>query len=275
MNQLREAIQRVNNLGMEFTQDGVEYFFLDRKLQGSSVGSVFLEYGLHYLPHDAIIANIADASSPIVHILDGAAGVCNMVTWEDPKVKEIYLPNTVNYVYSFALSLLNIKSCTLPNSMNNLGRSIFEECKHLESCTLSENLTEISTMMFRNCVRLKAINLPPKLQLIKSSAFSQCGLEEVIMPPQVHTIQSCAFGNCRGLRRLVLNEGLETIGGSAFRGCTSLTSVTIPSTMMELGVDAFRGCVNLKDIRVPRHLRHCVLANTAIPKEKQNAIMWY
>ena len=74
----------------------------------------------------------------------------------------------------------NLTSITLPNSITEIGKSVFENCKKLEAVTLSENIKIINENTFLNCEKLKNVYLPDKVEIIKIYSFGGVGIEKIL-----------------------------------------------------------------------------------------------
>ena len=276
---LRETILRVNSLNMEFTRDGVVYQILGRKLKkeyGDMGASLFTQIE-HYLPKDAVIADIRGASCPTVDILEGTGGICTTGSATDIiPVKEIHLPNTVRYLDIFGFYHCQLEHCVLPESVTYIGRDAFEGCEQLQSCTLPDNITTLHERTFHSCKRLKEVHLPANLMCIEDNAFFKSGIEKVTLPPRVHTIGRGAFSYCNGLTEVKLNDDLQQIGACAFYN-TALTKIVIPKQVKKIGQSAFSQCPNLREVHMPYHLLSDI-ASTELtkPTESRNyELIWY
>ena len=254
MNQLRGIIQRVNRLGLPFQHEGVTYWLADSEAWQQRAIHYAVEFE-DYLPPNAIIADMSEAGSPIIHLLDGTEGVCNLSRIPQSTVKEVILPDTLKCIHNFTFAKLNIESCIIPDSVIGVGINAFVSCKHLRSCTLPNDLAELGEVMFGNCFQLRAIKLPDNLREISQRAFIQSGLEEIILPPRVQSIWEYAFYGCANLTRVVLNNGLLHIDCDSFGDCPKLTEVVIPETVQHLSVGAFYRCANLQTVWLPQHLQ--------------------
>ena len=190
-------------------------------------------------------------------------------------ITNIVIPETVNGYRVVKLSNHAFKGCkitgiSLPKSINQIGRSAFDNCTNLTKIELPEGITEIDEYTFLSCnslqdvtiptsvnvinrdafsgcTSLKTVNLPQNLETIGTGAFFSSGLRSISLPKSVKEIESVAFYFCNDLSSVTLNDGLSSIGRCAFYGCKSLEDITIPRTVTSIEKSAFY-CCELKTI---------------------------
>ena len=143
----------------------------------------------------------------------------------------------------------DMKSVTLPDTLETIGQWAFAECESLGSVELPASLKSIGTAAFLECTALEELILPEGLTALGDSAFSTCtSLARVALPSTLKSIPQWAFYNCAALEELTLPEGVETIGYSAFYGCTSITSLSLPASLTTLSKGAFAACGRLLSV---------------------------
>jgi hypothetical protein len=125
-----------------------------------------------------------------------------------------------------------VTTIILPNSVTNLGSSVFSNCTGLEAATLSTNLANLQNAVFLGCSKLTSI----------------------IIPDSVTNIGGYAFSSCVSLTNVTIGKGVRWIGGGAFAGCTNLVKVDIPASTISIDVSAdfsaFGGTTSLSAINV-------------------------
>jgi len=85
---------------------------------------------------------------------------------------EIVLPDTVENIGDSVFSNCpELTKVTLSNSLKKLGFGSFSRCSALETVILPENLTEISNQAFSDCVSLTSVNISVGVTHIGSDAF--------------------------------------------------------------------------------------------------------
>ena len=140
----------------------------------------------------------------------------------------------------------------IPEGVEIIRRSAFQNCRKLTSVTFPSTLTTIGEYAFSNCIGLTSVVFPHNLYSIEMSAFYRCtGLTNVVLPYIMYSIDDEVFAHCTGLTSVTLPEGLGSIGNDAFYRCTGLTSVELPNSLHDIGESAFYQCTNLR-ILVPQ-----------------------
>ena len=120
----------------------------------------------------------------------------------------------------------DIKSITIPSTIEHISQYVFEGCTGLTSITIPESVTEIGMNTFDGCSNLTNIDIKGKLTRIEGAVFS----------------------GCTSLKNITIPETVESIGVYSFYGCSSLESVTILGNVTSISTDAFKNCNNLKNI---------------------------
>lgn len=140
----------------------------------------------------------------------------------------------------------------MPDTINFIGNSIFQNCTSLTEVHLPKSLKEIPSDTFSGCKKLTAINFPSTLTTIGNSAFSGCeSLPEAILPSGVEKIETNAFKNCKAMKKAVVPDTVSSIGSSAFYGCEALADITLGSKLKKIESQTFYGCTVLPSIVLP------------------------
>ena len=184
--------------------------------------------------------------------------------------------------------LENIKSVTIPDSVEYIGDYAFYECCSLINVFIGKGVKRNGTKIFCNCYNLISIDIPEGFTTELEECFDECNsLTEInvdannekyasidgvlynkdktklllyprmkkesnfIIPDSVTSIESLAFKNCRNLTNITIPDSVTSIGKSAFSDCTNLTNITIPDSVTSIGNDAFAKCSNLTSITIP------------------------
>lgn len=128
------------------------------------------------------------------------------------KLKEISIPDTVNYIDGYA----------------------FAYCEELERIEIPNEKCEVWSMAFSGCRKLEYVQLPRKLEAIYKEVFKDCAaLKEIDIPDSVTLIDEGAFLNCVSLESLTIPAGVTEIGYNAFEGCEKLTVLVNPGSYAE------------------------------------------
>ena len=205
---------------------------------------------------------------------------------------ELVLPSELDGLEVVALgnyaltSMPELKTVTLPKTLQQLGDFTFADCTGIESYAIeSENqffevqngvlysnngatlarwplgtnptdieipdgITEIGNVAFCDSQTLKSVEFPNTLNYIGLSAFAECSsLTEVSFPESVIEIGSFAFNSCTALKSVFFPDSLQRIGNAAF-AVTALEEITLPPMLVSIGQQAFAE-TKLKSVTIP------------------------
>ncbi|MBO7486558.1 MAG: leucine-rich repeat domain-containing protein [Spirochaetaceae bacterium] len=171
-------------------------------------------------------------------------------------VTELVFPDSITEIGdSVFYSSTNLTSVTLPNNLQSIEASAFANCTQLSSVTFGSpsSLQTIGEGAFYGTAISGEITIPQGVETIGPSAFSQCvSLTAVSIPNSVTTIGIAAFQTCTSLSNVNIADGsnLTTIGGLAFRN-SGVTSIIIPDTVTSIGNSAFGSCAQLSSVTLP------------------------
>lgn len=118
---------------------------------------------------------------------------------------DVTIPEGVTQIACHAFFKSHLKSVRLPDSLSDIQRGAFEDCKMLEKVDFGKGLTDIGIDVFRGCKSLKSVVLPPQIKLIKQNAFMNSGLESIVLNNGLEGINTCAFSGT-DIKRLCLPE---------------------------------------------------------------------
>ncbi len=159
------------------------------------------------------------------------------------------IPWTDSFLRAFLRNNRNLKNVVLPESLTEIGNSLFYGCSGLSSYTIPRQITKICDYAFYGCSGLTQLTIPDSVTSIGSYAFQGCsGLTQVTIGSGVSSIGSSAFQGCSNLTSVVFPTGLRGIGNYAFSGCSALRRITLPSGLTGLGSYAFQGCSALESV---------------------------
>ncbi len=163
----------------------------------------------------------------------------------------------------------------VPDGVQVIGDSAFEECHFIESVRLPSSVTHIGVESFANCTSMNEINLPYGVMTINEYAFyGCCSLSSIVLPDTVYSVGLHTFSECTGLKyikfsdrltefngsvacstieEICLPDSLKKLGITVFRGWRSLIACNIPTNVNEIGMGAFMECYNLAKLTVSPH----------------------
>lgn len=172
--------------------------------------------------------------------------------YRNKTLKSVYLPDSVQIISRSAFEdCTSLEKVKMSNSIKFIYRDAFRNCSSLKEITLPASLRGILSYAFYNCTSLKKVELNQGLETITWCAFDGCSsLEEIYMPDTVTFFGLFVFDGCKNLRKVKLSSNLERISQGSFRDCKSLKSITIPKNISRIGNQAFKNCSSMKKIVV-------------------------
>ena len=174
--------------------------------------------------------------------------------FRNPREYKVIIPDSIVLIANSCFQNMDAKEYVLPNSIKEIGLSVFYDNPCLKVIQWPSSVKNISGHAFEYCNGLREIVLPEGIEMICDYAFEGCQLlKKITIPSTVVEINDNAFQCCYNLKRIQLQEGLQYIGKFAFY-CCGLEKIVIPTTVEELGEYVFTDCKNLKEIHVPRAL---------------------
>ena len=154
-----------------------------------------------------------------------------------------------------------ITTIDIPDSVEIISDSAFNNCDSLEAVILGSSLNSLGNAVFDGCSSLYRIDVDPLNETYSSAdgiLFNKSKTElikypvgrsgEYDIPGSVEIIGIRAFRYCTYLTSVTIPDSVTSIHGNAFEGCTSLTSVVIPDSVIDIYSDAFRGCSSLASV---------------------------
>ena len=115
------------------------------------------------------------------------------------------------------------KNVSVPNTVETIGESAFENNNTVEKVTLPASVKQIEPYAFWGCDKLENVTL--------GSGITEVG--------------DYAFAECKGLSTMTIPSNVRAIGINAFADCVNLTDITIPPEVTDIHETAFDGCAKL------------------------------
>jgi len=177
------------------------------------------------------------------------------------KADNVTIPNGVTIIGDRAFVDSEITSVTIPASVINIGKSVFDNCFKLKSITVvaqNNTFSSIDGVLF-NKDKNVLIKFPPYKQYgnytipssvttIGDEAFIQSSFESITIPSSVLSIGKRAFHGCNYITSVTIPSSVTSIGDMAFEGLRSLKSVTLQSNFTYFGNSAFENCFYLTNV---------------------------
>jgi hypothetical protein len=123
-----------------------------------------------------------------------------------------------------------VSAYIIPNTVQTIGNSAFENCIGLVSISIPESVTDIEPWAFSGCTGLSSLTIPMGVENIKSGTFNNTGLTSIIIPNAVISIGPNAFSKNHALTSVVIPNSVINIRNFAFGGCDALISISVSWT---------------------------------------------
>ena len=120
----------------------------------------------------------------------------------DDKGNEIDI-NKIKILYEKIIPK-DIKKIIVPDSVEHIGYSAFQNCNSLTSIIIPDSVKSIGYYAFAFCENLTLINIPDLVESIEDWAFEWCeNLTSIVIPDSVEHIGYYAFYKCKNLKSLI------------------------------------------------------------------------
>ena len=174
----------------------------------------------------------------------------------DISIETIVLPSTLLSIGNYAFYGNQTAALNLPNSVQTIGESAFQNCPGLKNVDLTNtSLVTLGTDAFGNCANLESMKLPDSVTTYGRGVFNNCPkLASINYPLGLASSGTNVYAGCTSLETITVPEGVTTIPENAFYSSDSLKSVVLPSTLESIGTRAFYRCVSLTELGIPRDL---------------------
>ena len=202
-------------------------------------------------------------------------------------LSSITLPDSLNYIGSYAFQDSGIGNITIPDLVEYIGEGAFAGCKNItefeaycrnyeaedgvlyamsndsskrvlfaypagkadREFTIQDDVINIDSNAFYGTVNLERINLSRNFASIPEDAFSGCHSLKEIDLSNVTYISSMAFYDCTGITSVNFSDKLTYIGYSAFEH-TSIQTLDLPASLTYVSNSAFCQCEQLKSVNI-------------------------
>lgn len=208
----------------------------------TSVGLPVMNNGAHAHIETGIVAHAESYDFTYSNLDDN----CVMLTRYHGSDTDVIVPSEIDGHRVAALEKTfsrnkNIKSVTIPESVEAIGVDTFYNCTALESVQIGENVKGLGEYAFGKCTALKEITLPQSVEYIGKEAFYNCSaLTDVTVNGNVSRVKEETFSGCSALKSVNFAANcVERIDKNAFTGCKELSEISGLDSLKELGTDVF------------------------------------
>ena len=132
-----------------------------------------------------------------------------------------------------------------------IGDNAFSGNGGIEAVSMPDSIEHIGASAFENCTALSEVRFSQNLRTIGNYAFCNTGLYEISLPESLRELCEGAFYSNSGFEQIKIPYGVETIGDYAFGQCDMLEQVYIPVTVNHIGINGFK-C----DPPTPHHVEY-------------------
>ncbi|MBQ8573196.1 MAG: leucine-rich repeat protein [Ruminococcus sp.] len=149
----------------------------------------------------------------------------------------------------------NLKSVTIPKTVNNIGTEAFKYCWSLSEINVSEsnsNYCSVDGVLFTEDLSVLLVYPSNKTDT------------EYTIPDTVKRLENFSFEKCDNIHNIILPDGLEEIGQEAFGGCYRIEKMHIPASVKTIAPNAFAGCYDITEYTVDNNNENYAELNGAL-----------
>ena len=153
----------------------------------------------------------------------------------------------------------NLKSITIPGSVETIYSGAFTDCSSLEKVTFLEGIQNIEESFYY----VKSVTIPSSVKKLRQRPFGS-KLESVTVVASNTVYDSRENCNCiietatntiiKGSLNAFIPSGITKIGRSAFEGIP-ITSIVIPASVTSFDDGVFSSCLELKSVTLPSNIK--------------------
>ena len=223
-------------------------------------------FALHTLASYQKKSQMLKSKSSSTQFSSNQQSTTNQNTKQDMRgTVDLVIPDGVREIKLKYCDRRDIRTVSIPNSVNEISTNAFAWCTNLKSINVADdnpNYSSIDGVLF-NKNKTKLILYPGG----KSGFYT--------IPNSVTSIEGFAFYRCSGLTSIDIPNSVTSIGGRAFMDCTALTSIMIPNSVTSIDDAAFSGCSSLTSINVEvSNPNYCSIDGVLFNKNKTKLIRY-
>ncbi len=211
------------------------YYYADTKeFYIAGQGSI---NGIHLMNMDGTVFN-EKLDVDHLMILSGALTLGTAMSQINPKY--VSLPNTLLEIYDTAFKNCDrLISLEIPDSVTYLPDRPFIGCTSISNIKFGKNIKKIPNECFKNSTSIKYVDLGAA-ETIGAQAFMRCpNLEVIEIPDTVTTIESQAFYECLNVASIKLGTGVTNVLDRAFANIPFCDKIVVSSDVFTIYARAF------------------------------------
>ncbi len=196
-------------------------------------------------------------------------------------LEEVHIPNTLKTIEPYVFRGTAITEVTIPESVEAIRYSAFQNCDGLTEITVPDSVKEIDDYVFLSCDNLSSITLPENLEnlgyaVISSTAYAndennwEDGIlyfGDMLMDAEdeisgnikikdgTRLIAANAFWDNDNIASVTIPDSVEIIGRGCFSACENLKSVKLSKSITEIPSGLFNGCLGLESFTIPENVK--------------------
>mgnify|MGYP002852929548 CR=1 FL=1 len=145
-------------------------------------------------------------------------------------------------------NFLKLKNIVLPSTLKEICTCAFRNCNELEELVIPEGVVKFTRCAIFNCPKLKRVELPSTLKEIPEGAISDCPNVETVDYPGEADLEAIVDNDSIFVKNLKTSKGVIT--ERSYMG-SEFETFEIPANTIIIEDSAFRGCPNLQRIVIP------------------------
>ena len=227
------------NTNASMTVNNMKIFFRD----------IFTLYGWNFLPKKIILNGNEYVSPAVIVSLAKLPFLKELEISEDNT--EYMTKDNILYTKDGTKLLKYIgnreDNVRIIDGVKEIQERAFYECDNIKSITMPDTVECIGYEAFYGCHRMESVNLSKTLKVMESSCFAGCyKLSEIEVPATLKSLSKKSFSYCTNLKNVKLHNGLEQIHTCAFES-TQINELNIPESVNYLSVNSL---IPIKDITI-------------------------
>lgn len=169
-------------------------------------------------------------------------------------LETLEIPEQVSSIGNYVFKDTSVAFNHLPNTIKNLGVSVFENCTEIVNFVYPKSLSYVPAYTFAGCSNLIDFSFEDENEIltIDVGAFEYTGLSSFRVPKNITNLNDNLFAGCENLEYIELYdnvnktiiEGTETVDRETHTVSGTLQGVN------QIRASVFNGCSNFKTIKL-------------------------